>query len=220
MTITKTKKNEDRNLAIDFAHTVLDNKNEFVILDTETTGLGNTDVIVQIGIIDLDGNTLLDTLIKPTKKKQMPSDAKNIHGITMKMLSDAPSFQEVYPKFLEIIKNKYMLIYNAEFDGRLLQQTMIQDGNYSTISGKGVCIMKYYSKFIGNWSDYHNDYTYVKLPEGDHSSIGDCKATLTVINKMYNAVKKPTPSKSIVNNDKPQEKEIINTLKKWWEFWK
>ena len=64
------KRIKDKNGVIDFAQDVLNNKNNYVILDTETTGLGDNDVIVQLGILDLNGNVLLDTLIKPTKEKK------------------------------------------------------------------------------------------------------------------------------------------------------
>jgi len=52
-------------LAAKWAREVLANKKDYVILDTETTGLGCAE-IVQIGIIDLDGKILLDSLVKPS----------------------------------------------------------------------------------------------------------------------------------------------------------
>jgi len=54
----------DRDDAIDVAQDILNNKSNYVIFDTETTGLGENDVIVQIGLLDLDGNVLMNTLIK------------------------------------------------------------------------------------------------------------------------------------------------------------
>lgn len=40
------------------------NGNDVVILDTETTGLDDNAEIVQITILDINGNKLLDTLFK------------------------------------------------------------------------------------------------------------------------------------------------------------
>ena len=64
---------QDKDGAINIAREILKHKEDYVILDTETTGLGDSDVIIQISIIDLDGNVLMDSLIKPTKKKRMSS---------------------------------------------------------------------------------------------------------------------------------------------------
>lgn len=55
----------------------------YIILDTETTGLDNTAEIVEISVINDQGEVLLDTLIKPTKP--IPGDATAIHGITNEM---------------------------------------------------------------------------------------------------------------------------------------
>lgn len=51
-----------------------------VYLDTETTGLGSTDEIIEISIIDDDGSTLLETLVKPSQP--IPADSTRVHGIT------------------------------------------------------------------------------------------------------------------------------------------
>lgn len=183
-----TRKEEDYNDSIDIAKTILEDKNKYVILDTETTGLGNNDVIIQIGMIDLDGNILLDSLIKPTKRKRISREATNIHGITMKMLYDAPTFEEIYPKFKEIVGDKKILIYNAEFDVKLIEQTADQD-EFVLNEMMTVCMMKLYSGFIGEWSEYHGDWKFQKLKGGDHSAIGDCKATLETIKKVASAEK-------------------------------
>ena len=39
---------------------------ETLILDTETTGLDAHDEVIQLGIVDMHGNVLLDTLVRPT----------------------------------------------------------------------------------------------------------------------------------------------------------
>lgn len=192
------KRIQEKNEVIDIAHNIWSKKNKYVILDTETTGLGDKDVIVQIGIIDLDGNVLLDSLVKPTKKRRIPSEATAIHGINMDMLENQPTFKDLHKEFFKIIKSKTVLIYNAEYDARLISQTADQD-SVKLINIEALCLMKAYAIFIGDWSDYHQDYTYQKLPAGNHSAIGDCKATLKVLREMAEAEK-----------DK--------TLKKWYQF--
>lgn len=184
----ESKKN-DRNEAIDFAQEILQNKDKYIILDTETTGVGRNDVIVHIGIIDLEENVLLDTLIKPTKRKRMNIEATNIHKITMSMLKDSPSFEDILDNFLNITENKIILMYNRDFDSRLLSQTIHQDEISCDKKINMLDVMIPYSAFVGIWNDYHKDYKWQKLPGASHSSIGDCKSTLKVIHKMANSKK-------------------------------
>lgn len=188
------KRIKQKNEVIDIAKSIWSKKNKYVILDTETTGLGDKDVIVQIGIIDLDGNVLLDSLVKPSKKKRIPSNATAIHGIKMEMLENQPSFKDLHKEFFKIIKSKTVLIYNAEYDARLITQTANQDG-FKLINIDALCLMKAYAIFVGDWSDYHQDYRYQKLPAGDHSAIGDCKATLKILKEMADAEKEKLPKK-------------------------
>jgi DNA polymerase-3 subunit epsilon len=175
--------------AINWARNVLSTPDEWVILDTETTGINNNDVVIQIGVIDLNEQILLDTLLRPTKRKRMSKEATNIHGITMRMLTNAPTLREIIDTLIDICQKKKIIIYNAEFDTKLLTQTAYQD-NIQISEGKWVvnceCAMYHYSRFAGKWSNYHQNYTYQKLPFSEHNSIGDCKATLKLIRMMAN----------------------------------
>ena len=38
--------------------------------------------------------------------------------------------------------------------------------------------------YAGQWDDYYQNYRWQRLPEGDHSALGDCRATLEVIRRM------------------------------------
>ena len=172
-----------KNRSIQWARNLFLNKNSTVILDTETTGLGNKDVIIQISIINLDGNTLFNSLIKPSKKKRIPTEASMIHGIKMKDLINAPTFAEVVEEIYEILKNKTVIIYNEEFDVRLIEQSCETD-QVRILRFKSDCAMRYYSEFSSQWSEYHRDFRYQKLPGASHDSLGDCKAVLKLLHKM------------------------------------
>lgn len=61
--------------------------------------------------------------------------------------------------------------------------------------------MQWYSQFVGDWNDYYNNYRWQKLPSGDHSAIGDCRATLKVIEKMAaTEIIESKPKKSLKAN--------------------
>ena len=92
-------------------------QNDWVILDTETTGLYDAE-IVEIAIIERTEETLLDTLIKPSIP--IPAEVTEIHGITDEMVADAPTFPQVYPRIDAALKKKRVIIYNASFDIKIL----------------------------------------------------------------------------------------------------
>jgi len=158
-------------------------RTEWVILDTETTGLGTSDEIVQIAILSYDGSVLLDTLIHPTQP--IPTSATAIHGIKDIDVKNAPTFPEVFEQLRSILSGKTIVIYNAQYDLRLLNQTIAK---YNLpplkIDPKCVeCAMLKYSAWIGEpWED--GTYKWQRLKGGDHTAVGDCRATLRIIREM------------------------------------
>ena len=91
-----------------------------VILDTETTGLSVKDVhrIVEIGCIEL--NNLIPTQKKfhcyLNPERKVSEKALKVHGYTDEFLSKKEKFSQVADDFLNFIKNKRLVIHNAEFD--------------------------------------------------------------------------------------------------------
>ena len=91
-----------------------------IVLDTETTGISVKDGhrIVEIGCIELDN-------LIPTKNKfhyyfnperKVSDKAFEIHGYSDEFLVKQKKFHEVVDEFIEFIKNKRIIIHNAEFD--------------------------------------------------------------------------------------------------------
>jgi len=158
----------------------------WVILDTETTGLGYTDEVVQIGIVDGAGHVLLNNrLVQPTCL--ISEEARSVHGISAAMVEGAPSFRDVMFELQGIVKDKMVVIYNAEFDVRMLRQTGQAHGIVFNLACSGVtCAMIEYAKWFGDWSDYRHSFKWQRLPQGDHTSVGDCLSVLRLISKMSN----------------------------------
>ena len=91
-----------------------------VVLDTETTGISVKEGhrIVEIGCIELDN-------LVPTKNKfhcflnperKVSDKALEVHGYTDEFLAKQKKFSEVGEQFLDFIKDKRLIIHNAEFD--------------------------------------------------------------------------------------------------------
>jgi len=91
-----------------------------VVLDTETTGISIKDGhrIVEIGCIELDN-------LVPTKNKfhcylnperKVSEKALEVHGYTDEFLAKQIKFKDIGEQFLEFIKDKRLIIHNADFD--------------------------------------------------------------------------------------------------------
>ncbi len=141
------------------------------ILDTETTGLDKWSEVCEVSIIDaLHGNVLYSSLIRPAKP--IPSDATAIHGITFDDVRYAPTIVEAWPEIRAALSGRELLIYNTDFDIRLLEQSMRYSGiELASIvaqrdflhSLKTSCVMLWYAEFYGDWNDYHENYKWQSL---------------------------------------------------------
>ena len=91
-----------------------------IVLDTETTGLSVKDGhrIVEIGCVELDN-------LIPTKnnfhcylnpERKVSEKALEVHGYTDEFLSDKKKFSEIADEFLNFIRDKRLIIHNADFD--------------------------------------------------------------------------------------------------------
>lgn len=119
-----------------------------LFLDTETTGLDNFAEIIEISIVDYEGNTLYDSLVRP--RRPIPLDAVRLHGITDHMVSDARTWLHVWPEVETILSGRMVGIYNTEFDLRLMQQSHRSIGMPWRSPGfQAFDIMKLFSEFAG-----------------------------------------------------------------------
>lgn len=156
--------------------------NGWLVLDTETTGLDYGCEPVQIGVLAADGSTLIDTLIRPAGP--IPPDSTLIHGITDARVANAPRFAEVYPVLAELLRGKRVVVYNADFDTMILEGTCRHYGLPTIEAAEYDCAMIAFARYCGEWSDYFGDFKWQPLPGGDHTAIGDCRATLDLIKGM------------------------------------
>ena len=91
-----------------------------IVLDTETTGLSVRDGhrIVEIGCIELDNlvptKNVFHFYLNPERK--VSEKAFEVHGYSDEFLSTKQKFEEIADDFIEFIKDKKIIIHNAEFD--------------------------------------------------------------------------------------------------------
>jgi DNA polymerase III subunit epsilon len=167
----------------------------YVILDTETTNLPqNGGEVIQLGMVDAQGNTLLDTLIKP--KGRISAEATAVHHITEESVREAPTFDELYAALIQLTHNKTIVAYNAAFDHAILDNTCRLYG-LAPLSNDWACAMLEYARFYGEWNEYRSSFRWKKLTEaakhlslsteGAHDALSDVRMTHQVILKLAEA---------------------------------
>ena len=161
-----------------------------VFLDTETTGLDGTAEIVDIGVVDLHGNILLDTLVKPVHR--IPSVVSNIHGIFDHHVVDAPSWSDVYVQLRPLLTGRRVVVFNARYDQKMIHQCCTQ---FRLLAPTCVweCAMLKHAEFVGEpgrwgkgfrWHKLENAAASFGIPPGGHRARADAEACRQVVRRM------------------------------------
>lgn len=163
-----------------------------IYLDTETTGLDTRAEIVDIAVIDHDGVELLNTLIRPISP--ISTGAIDIHGITNEDVIGAPTYVDIQPN-LSSLNDRLVVIYNADFDLRLMGQTSEANKIENWEPENFVCAMKLYAEFHGDWNNHHQSYRWqkqsnaaqqlgIKIPFDLHRAASDANLCRLIIEAM------------------------------------
>jgi DNA polymerase-3 subunit epsilon len=110
---------------------------EFVVVDTETTGLRpGADRVIEVAAVRLRGGEVVNSfqsLVNPGRR--IPPFIVKFTGITPEMLVDAPSAGEIFPDFLQFVEGAVLVGHNLSFDlnflaheAQLLGQVFPSDG--------------------------------------------------------------------------------------------
>jgi DNA polymerase-3 subunit epsilon len=137
------------------------NKENYAILDVETTGLDDAE-IVEIAVVGLNEEVLFHSLIRP--EREIPAEATVIHGITDEMVAVAPQWKEVWSKVRGTFVDRTALIFNAGFDSGII---------HTACRGKGVpagiinneCVMETYARYARSNNSYHRDFSWIGLQD-------------------------------------------------------
>jgi len=185
-----------------------------VILDTETTGLFVKDGhrIVEIGCIELED-------LVPTKnrfhcylnpERKVSEKAFEVHGYSDEFLSSQKKFSEVVDEFLSFIKNKRLVIHNAEFDLSHLNNELVILGKQklnreNTIDTLALARDKFPGSPI-SLDALCKRYRVDNSKRTQHTALIDCD----LLAKVYiNLLDQKEPSLNFRNED--NEKKLINS---------
>ena len=203
-----------------------------VVLDTETTGLSVKDGhrVVEIGCIELDNliptSKRFHCYLNPERK--VSEKALEVHGYTDEFLAKQIKFSEIGDKFLEFIKDKRLIIHNAEFDLGHLNNELSIFGKKKITNEVIDTLILARDKFPGSLVSLDalcKRYRIDNSNRTQHTALIDCD----LLAKVYiNLIDQKEPTLNFQNQDtdtkdennmnvsyfkkviKPNEKEILN----------
>lgn len=172
-----------------------------IVIDTETTGFSpSADELLQVAIIDGEGNTLFNSYLRPEKVNSWP-EAQRVNGITPEMVKDAPTIRDVLPEIQRIVSGANAIVgYNVGFDYSFLLCAGCEFRGVDTEppACELVDVMEMFAPVYGEWNEYYGGFKWQKLTtaaahfgydwgeDNAHDALADCRATLFVWKKLHN----------------------------------
>lgn len=147
----------------------------FVVVDVETTGVYDTDRVVEVAAVTVSPNGRIvdewDTLVNPERDV----GPTHIHRVSAAMVSAAPRFEEVAAALAERLNGAVMVAHNLTFDSRMLV------GEYRRLEGdlrpgKGICTLRLFGEKLGDACRHRG------IPfEYPHRALADARATARLL---------------------------------------
>lgn len=189
---------EAHDLAIEWAQKIV--AAPCIFLDTETTGLGKDDEVVQLalGFFDQQHVKTLDIEYLFIPLCPISKEASDVTGWTMEKLRshNAAWFGDSYGKLYYWLAHRRVIAYNAAFDQRLLDQTCQKHG-FPIIPAQWECAMLEYARFYGDWNAHRRGWRWQKLTAAveqmgletgnAHDAMGDVAMTIALVQTMAGA---------------------------------
>lgn len=144
----------------------------WVVIDTETTGVTNKDRVLEISVITIDPNSgkvldEFDTLVNPLRD----ISNSNIHGVLPEMISSAPTFEDIHVHLANILHGSIFVAHNIPFDSRFLANEYARLG-VQVDFGKGFCTLSNTKQKL-NVACSTRNIEHLNA----HRSLGDARAT-------------------------------------------
>ena len=165
------------------------NEVEFVVLDTETTGLRpGPDRVIEIAGIRLRGGEVIDSfqsLVNPNRR--LPPFIVQFTGITQEMVAGAPRAEQVFPDFLQFIEGAIIVGHNVGFDIGFLSYEAQLLGYAFPIDGLDTIPLA--RRFLPGLRRFKLDVVagHLKIPAANrHRALGDAKVTAAIFMKLLN----------------------------------
>ncbi len=165
---------------------------DFIVLDTETTGLRpGPDRVIEVAGIRLRGGEVVDSfqsLLNPGRR--LPPFIVQFTGITQEMVAKAPSASEIFPDFLRFIDGAILVGHNLGFDiGFLSHEARLLDAAFPL---DGLDTIPLARRFLPGLRRFKLDMVaeHLKIPAANrHRALGDAKVTAAIFLRLLTLAK-------------------------------
>jgi DNA polymerase-3 subunit epsilon len=156
---------------------------DFVILDTETTGLRpEPDRVIEVAAVRVRHGEIVNSfqsLVNPGRR--LPAFIARFTGISQEMVQDAPLAQEIIPAFLQFIDGAILVGHNLGFDlNFLMHEAQLLDLSFPL---DGLDTIPLARRFLPGLKRFKLDMVaeYLKIPPRTrHRALGDAETTAAV----------------------------------------
>ena len=183
----------------------------YVIFDLEATGLSLTHDrgVSAAAYRVVDGRIALGDVFSSlvTPGRDIPSSAVKIHGILPSMVDDAPSFADVFGKFITYLGTDILVGYHVRFDLHFLNVYMRQTHGFPVqnlvLDAQSMCrracfpphLRSYTDRLRGNQDlDTVAKHFGIEIPER-HTALGDALATAMIFQRILIEIEKNGPGR-------------------------
>lgn len=149
------------------------------VIDCETTGLGNSDRIIEIAVVTLDASTFetvdeFDTLVNP----QRDVGKTDLHGITASMVGGAPTMEEVIGALSRRLNGSVLAAHSLRFDSRMLRNECDRVGAEFD-PGVGICTLHLAGEKLSRAAERHG------IPlKGHHRALVDARVCAELLRRL------------------------------------
>lgn len=176
-------KNRISEIKTDIANYLADESkaDKMLFLDTETTGLDGAARIIQLAIIDEDGDTIVNTLLDTYDL--ISPEAYKVHKISNEQLKGYPFFADIQLAVTDLLTGRQVGMYNAEFDMRMMRQS----GTLSFNLFSPVCVMQKAKEHFGEekWLSLADACKRLDIElDNAHDAFADARATAEVYKRI------------------------------------
>ncbi|MBU0727232.1 3'-5' exonuclease [Patescibacteria group bacterium] len=162
---------------------------EFVVFDTETTGLNTYhDDIIEVGASIWKKNGQLETFEELiwTHPNKLTAEAQEIHGITPEEVDKARKPNEVFGDFIDFCGDRVMVAHNIKFDFPMLNSNLVRGGMKPYQNDEVACSLIYAKEqqLPGKLIDLARHYKVNLESDNLHRAMYDVNVLLEVLNKI------------------------------------
>lgn len=122
----------------------------FAIIDFETTGLfsGGHDRVVEVAVVHTDSSGTVtgswETLVNPGRDL----GRQDIHGIAAAQILNAPTFEQIAPRLVELLSGRVIVAHNARFDTSFLLAELDRAAYQLDLEPVSLCTMRLAREYI------------------------------------------------------------------------